>query len=201
MCWPSGCTLWPAICEMAKNESEPTYKRRVSITVDNEGRPQFDRINEDTRAMIASWMRDEKIASALGVKPTEQIEAEGNAIAGALAAPLLSALGQIDAIVLQRISGAPPEIVASVAHYTPQEQAIILPVFQRVMSKYGSGVLAKYGDEIALTALLLSLGAQKLAIIRAEVEARSARPPGTIIQYPAPAPAAEPESTSTEGGS
>lgn len=169
-----------------KSGREPV--KRASFNLTPAGLPDLERMHADSRAQLAGWFADAGFARTLGVAPPAQSVAEGAAVAQLMVTPLLTALGQLQALILQRITNAPGDLALQVSTYTPQEQAAIGPLVNALIEKHSGGWLSRYGQELALAGILLSLGAQKYAQIQ-ELMSRAASGPRAVpvevpIEFP-----------------
>jgi len=153
--------------------------RRLSIALDASGRPDLDRMRDDTKDEIRAALP--QLRRAFG--STEETKAIP--VPPWIAASLTAALSQLSVLLVARMSGAPHELVLKHAPLTEEESRQVAPALDAVLAKHGGGWLSKYGDELALGVLLLAIGQKKITDVgRAwETEQSTLR---TAVNQPAP---------------
>ena len=162
---------------------------RVAIPLTADGRVAVDRMRQGTRDQLVAMLRDPDLARALGLTP----DATATALPPAMILPVVHALSQLETIVVARLTGAPAEIVLRVAPYTPAEQEVLAPVIGNVLNKHAGAFLGRWGDEVALIALLVSLTTAKVQAIQDAMR----QAPGTVHPFRVPVTTDTPSETVT----
>lgn len=160
----------PEASASASEAAEPTEKaKRVSITLDANGRPDLESMRDGTTAHLRAWLSDPSLAAQLGIGAAPA-GGDPGAVAGLIALPVLSLLSQAQALLFVRtIKGATPEQALIAARYSPDEQAALLPLIQKVINKYTAGWVGKYQDELALAGTVVLMGVSKASQLKAMI--------------------------------
>lgn len=188
-----GSSPTPEPGKTARPEPAESPLTRLAIPLGSDGKVAVDRMRQGTRDQLAAMLKDGDLARSLGVAPAETTAV----IPPQLIAPVINALSQIEMIVVSRLTHAPADLVIKIAAYTPEEKDMLAEPVATVLNKYGGKVLGKWGDEVTLAVLLISLTASKVAAIQDAM-----RMPGTVRPFVVPvsdAPRDESASASGDG--
>jgi len=112
------------------------------------GRVDFDRMTEKSKERFRAYMAASDIPIG-GPGGDTSFNLGDTEVSTAYAI-----LGNLEAAFAAKYWKIPPEVANSIFSFKPQEIEMLTPPTVRVLSKYSGGWLAKYGDEIALVALL-----------------------------------------------
>jgi len=160
---------------------------RLNIPLDKDGRIDFGSMRDKTREKVKKIVSDPATARELGLDTAPAVQT----IPRELVMLLVTAIGQLDLILIQRTTQADPRIVAVVGSFTPEEGEAIAGPLENVLNKYTPAVFNRYGDEVALAGVLLMVTLKKIEAVRAAVAL--SRGPAVVIPHPsAPAPASVP---------
>lgn len=135
----------------------------LTLRLDSEsGAPLWSKLSERT---LSHWREilahgETQKAFKLGV-PLEQAPAQ--IISPEAVGSILDAFGLIEARFFAWRYKLPLETVGPIFVYQPVEKALLIPPTQKLLAKYGPEFLQKYGDEITLGFLLVSITNAKAA--------------------------------------
>lgn len=164
----------PSLPESSK-PAEDAGPRRLSLPLRTDGSVAFERMHGSTRDQLRAVFGNPRLAADLGLAPADARPA----LPPALGLALVQTLANLDLILVARSTKAPRAILDEHAAWTDADRALVGPPLVNVLNKYGSAVLAKYGDEVALVVALTSITTAKIAAVRDAMVA--ARPPATVV--------------------
>jgi hypothetical protein len=152
------------------SEKESLVDSRFALPLDKDGNVLISTMRDESREKLRKILTDPAVAKALGVSGDETTTA-GPVLAfpPMLLFPLVNVLSMAEMLVVARVTKAPRELVERVAGFTREEAQQLAPALGAVLSKYGSGLLTKYGDEIALAAMLSMMTMSKIAAVQEEL--------------------------------
>lgn len=154
--------LPPPVAEKAERKATPPDAgSRLSIPLHADGSVALDRMRGDTRERLAKILADPTTGRQLGIS-SEAVQV----LPAGLGAALVQVVADLDLLIVAKMSGAPLPLVKQVGTWTPEEKAIVAPSLETVLNKYGGRYLGKFGDELALGMLLVSITTQKVAAVR-----------------------------------
>jgi|SRR5882672_2271651 len=133
---------------------------RFTIQLDENGNIAWDRMRPSTRDQLRAKLGESsKSAPPPGPSATSEIFSDPHA------AMLFDLLGRLEVTMAMRAYHCSQE-QANILLYTDQEKAILTGPLVKVLNKYGASWFTKYGDEIALAGLLVSVHAPKLLTLQ-----------------------------------
>lgn len=166
---------------------EPVAEReavdRVAFKMKSHDLPDFDSMRTATRDRFRAIVANPAVRSALGV------EAPAGSVMS-IPDGLLDAVFSSVTALTTAIAGAAYQVANEVAFefmkLEPRETAELRPMLKRVLDKYGSELFSKWGDEIGLAALFVSIEMQKLARLKAHAQQAKVIPFRPAQTPPAP---------------
>jgi hypothetical protein len=181
----------PAPSPAPKTERErPDAGDRLTIPIGADGRPAVEQMRDKTRERLRKLVSDPAVAKSLGVESAPAVQV----LPRQFVMMLVTAIGQLETIIVHRATGADPRIVAAIVPFTPEESELVADPLEVVLNKYAPAALNKYADEAALIGLLTTLTFRKIEAVRAAQSAN--RGPANVVPIravepvaPAPAPA------------
>ena len=172
---------------MPASERLPT----LTIPLDKDGRPSIENMREKTKEKVKRLISDPAVARLLGVE-RDAAPAVGS-LPREVVLALVTAVGQLETILIARVTKAPASIVKAIAPYTPEEQTAIAGPLGNILDKYSPAVLSRYGDELSLVVLLSTITMSKIEAVRAAMQASDAGRPRAVAPFvPAPEPPIDP---------
>jgi hypothetical protein len=159
--------------------------RRVSLPLTDDGRVDLDRMHDSTRGTLKALLADRELAGKLGLLPQgDQSAATLPPFVGIALAQSLSAL---EVTIVGRLTKAPHALVVEIATLSPQEQMQVAPALLAVVNKYGATLFRRFGEEITLCLLLLSITTAKINAVNDALRQRE-RQPSQVVNFPSPPP-------------
>ena len=157
---------------------------RITIPLTDSGAPDVESMREKTKERLRRIITDPATARALGVTDAPAVAVLPREVIYAA----VNAISQLETMIVARYTKAPPQIIMAIVPYTPEETQAVAGPLENVLNKYSPAVLSKYGDEIALGALLLMMTARKIEAVQAAM-AGSSRPRPVVVPMPQAEPA------------
>ena len=191
----------------ANGKGEPPARILIPLTMD--GSVDWNRIRTPNRqAKVRRILKELKTK----LPPPPGAAADG-APASASAAPLdlfnaqwtdlaIDSVGRLEFAAAVRAGCTRDE--ARLFLYSPDEKKLLADPLARVLNKYGNQWLARYQDECALAALLISIHATKVTAVQAmrQARAKGAAPADRVVHLAdRQAPPASSSSTSSSSSS
>lgn len=169
-------------------EKESLVDSRFALPLDKDGKLLLETMRPASRDKLKELLSDPTLGKALGLAPDVDPTNAGPSLSipPMLLLPLVNVLSLAEMMVVARVTKAPREIVERVAGFSREEAQQIAPALGAVLSKYGTGLLTKYGDEIALAAMLSMMTMGKIAAVRDEMEKLGPGPRGVVAPFVAP---------------
>lgn len=179
-------------------EKESQVDSRFALPLDKDGKLLLDTMRPASRDKLKELLSDPALGKALGMTPDETGAAGPSiSIPTMLLFPLVNVLSLAEMMLVARVTHAPRELVERVAGFSREEAQQIAPALGAVLSKYGTGLLTKYGDEIALAAMLSMMTMSKIGLVREEMDKLGPR--GVVAPFVAPDRHDEPQPENPEG--
>lgn len=155
---------------------------RITIPLDKDGIPELGRMRESSRERLKTWLKHPGLSDALGVRSPMPASSAASVKAAdvlpdSVVDSLIGTLGQVAAALIERAYDCTPE-QAALMLFTERETADLRDPLKGVINKYGDTMLTKYGDEIALVAMLATLETRKVSAVKSAILA--ARRPATV---------------------
>jgi hypothetical protein len=179
----------PAAPEPDKVKSE---NDRLTIPIGKDGRPDFDAMRDKTKERVRKLVSDPEVARRLGINADAAPAV--SVLPPVFVYALLTAVNQLETIIVARITDAPMNVVLPITHFTPEEKQAISEPLDKVLNKYGGALIGRWGDEIGLLVVLTAITMQKVEAVRQAME-KNVTPRATVIPHPSsvPPPAVPPE--------
>lgn len=140
-------------------------QKRITMPLRADGSVAVDRMRDDTKQQLARMLQSPELAKELGLDAP--IHNGAVAMFEDLCDPLINALDTLNMLALLQITKPDPAVLREFGHYSDREKGAIKKPLAKVLAKYSGGALEKWGDEIGLCVLLVSLTSAKAAAIRA----------------------------------
>lgn len=162
--------------------------RRIAIPVTEDGRLDLDGI-DGLRGSTKDALR-----KALTSDPRATAKLLGTPLDGSVGKPPEFVTPERAERLIDLLSGVlkntigrryPPDIAAEALTYSAADKAVLAPSTAAVLNKYAGPFFSKYGDEIELCGLLISLTYAKIALANTLMEAkeREQRGPAAVIRH------------------
>lgn len=166
--WISSAVLYSRAMAKAPVREDTTKdtketESRVTLPIDDKGLLDVERMQGRSKERVREWLSNPSVIAKLGIVTPPSApasHASADVLPDALIHSLVNTIGQLSSAVIEKVYGCTPE-QAVLMQFTPSERDAITPPLKTVLNKYGSTVLLKYGDEIALVAILGSTIANK----------------------------------------
>ncbi len=158
-------------------EKETAIDSRLSIPLDKEGNPLIDNMRESSRKKLRELLPS--VSRSLGGEPAAALS-----LPAEFMYPLISGLSMIETLIIASTTKAPREIVERIAPYSREEAQQLAPLVAKVLSKHTGTVFEKWGDELTLAFLLVTMTTAKISAVREELAKLPAPRP---LQFPTPA--------------
>lgn len=180
----------PETSVSAPSDTKPAKPEvdRLTIPIKSDGSPDFESMREKTKERVKKLVTDPEVARKLGI--SAESAPVGSAVPPFVAHVAIHALGQLDTIIIARTTNAPPEILAAVGPYTPEQVELLAPAMDRVLNKYGGSLVGKWGDELGLAALLVSITMRKIELAKRAMS--DTKRPAPVLVHPSTPPPAAP---------
>lgn len=169
---------------MAKTNvsTERETESRVTVPIDASGMIDIERMQGRSRERVAAWFASARVHEQLGIRAPHTTSAPASdVLPDAAVVTVVTTIGVVCGAIVQRVYGCTPE-QAALMHFSTPEAQTIAPPLGKVLNKYGSSVLAKYGDELALAAILTTTIANKVGAVQAAIA--KAQPPAPVLAFP-----------------
>ena len=195
----------PPAFPLREDVSVPTADRRtLTLKLDDSGAPVWDKFTPPVREAWEKVLAHESTKAAFGVaKVAEPGEVSGPVLEPETAGVVFDLLAQGEAVLFSALWKLPYAEVLPLLIFSPQEKALVVPPALRLADKYGKELLAKWGDEITLAALVGMISLQKARAVSAlakskKVSSESPRPAKSTEAETAYSPS--PEGSKGDGG-
>jgi hypothetical protein len=134
----------------------PVKKVTISVPVDEDGHPQWDKAKDRATARFRELVADPNTQALLG-------EVKAIPISPFLSKALLNGFFQIQALFFASRYKITVSEANEIFKLTEEEQEKITPALESVLSKRGPEFLKRYGDEISLGFMLVNATQVKFA--------------------------------------
>lgn len=126
---------------------------RLSFPIDENGNPQWDKMQAKTREKVKALM-GERNAAPVAEKTIEVFDP-------AWTSSLYDIIGKVESFAAQKMYKFPPDIAEMAFTYSPAEKEKLAGPTAKVINKYAPEWLEKFKDEIALAGLFVTITAIK----------------------------------------
>ena len=141
-------------------------RRTLTLKLDDAGAPVWDKFTPPVREAWEKVLAHESTKAAFGVaKVAEPGEVGGPVLEPESVGVLFDLLAQGEALLFSAVYKVPHAQVLPLLIFSPQEKALVVPPAMRLADKYGKEILAKWGDELTLAALVGMISLQKLRAV------------------------------------
>jgi hypothetical protein len=159
----------PPAFPLREDVSVPTADRRtLTLKLDDSGAPVWDKFTPPVREAWEKVLAHDSTKAAFGVaKVAEPGEISGPVLEAETARAMFDVLAQAEAVLFSALWKLPYAEVLPILTFSPDEKSLCVPPAMRLAEKYGKELLAKWGDEITLAALVGMIFLQKARAVSA----------------------------------
>ncbi|HEV2498612.1 MAG TPA: hypothetical protein VGY31_03415 [Terriglobia bacterium] len=148
----------------ASSKASPS-RHSLTLRLGDDGTPQWSKLSEATQEAWREILHRPETARDLGFQPPQAGETvpPQEFVSPETVGALYAVIGGLEARIFAKVYKVPPEIASRIFCFQKQEIDLLTPPTQKVLGKYAPGLLSKYGDEIGLALLLISITQAKVA--------------------------------------
>ena len=156
--------------------------KRLSFTLTPDGKAiDWSKVRESRKPDIERMLSSDPNVRRLVVADAAPAAPLANR---AMSDAIVDVLGQLEAALAVKLYGVTIDEALSVCQFSPAEKAGLEDPIGRVLNKYGSLWLTKYGDELSLAVILLSYSRTKLAAAQGLAARKRVKPPTRVSAQP-----------------
>lgn len=161
----------------AESDVNPS-RRNITLQLEPDGAPKWEGVTEKNRESWRGIVVHPSTVQALGLTPSASAEPAATLPPAAPIGAALDALAWAEAYACSKLMKVSFEEAVKVLAFTNDEKALLIPPAQAVAGKYLGAALDKYGDEAALSLLLVTVTLRKVEALKALP--RESGPPSSL---------------------
>jgi hypothetical protein len=130
----------------------------IAIRINADGNPDFAGMRPGTKEKLQAFLAHPSTVQEFHLAPAK---VEAAAFDPIVVGTLFQAIGDIRAKLYEVKLELPEDMAQKIGRYSPEQQAVLIPLTQKVLAKHSSEFLAKWNDEISLAMVFVGFEMMK----------------------------------------
>jgi hypothetical protein len=150
----------------ATSSAPPSGSERKSVAwyEDANGKIDFDRMRDSSKAQLKKILSDPAIAAQFGVSKSAVPQAQF--VSDEMVGAFYSVLGSVESMIASKVFKVDSSLAARAFAFDEEKKKALTPLTIKVANKYAWDWLAKYGDEIMLASVFVSVTMSQVLLLK-----------------------------------